>query len=143
MGKMKYDEFQLAKRHKIAYQTLILLFAVVWLNGYVKSIYGVWAEPILESLVLMVVPGLYFAGASIWKNAYLRMHEKPTLILLLTGFTMGIGLLVIGGSVMSGTFHIIENGQLDGDIGLVLICLLFTTMFVLLLMRRMIDRRKV
>ena len=37
MGKVKYDEFQLTKRHKIAYQTLIILFAMVWISGYVKS----------------------------------------------------------------------------------------------------------
>ena len=62
MGKVKYDEFQLAKRHKIAYQTLIMLLVLVWINGYVKGSYGVWAEPYLESLVLIVYTWVLFRG---------------------------------------------------------------------------------
>lgn len=139
MGKVKYDEFQLTKRHKIAYQTLIILFAMVWISGYVKSSYGIWAEPFLESLIIMAVPGIYFAGASIWQGAYLRMNDSPKMILLLFGFVAVVSLLAVSISIFSGTFHIVEDGQLGGDIGFVLIFSLFTMMFVLLVVRRRMD----
>ena len=99
MGKVKYDGFQLAKRHKIAYQTLIMLLALVWINGYVKSSYGVWAEPYLESLVLIYIPGFYFAGRSIWLNAYIRANDRPSmpiLMIILTGFIGVLGFLSLG-----------------------------------------------
>lgn len=117
MGKVQYDEFQLAKRHKIAYQTLILLFAMVWINGYVKSGNGVWAVPYLESLVLIYVPGFYFASSSIWQNAYIRANDRPSmpiLMMVLTGFIAAFGLLSLGFSIFSGTFRVVDNGQLGG-----------------------------
>ena len=144
MGKVKYDEFQLAKRHKIAYQTLIMLLVLVWINGYVKSSYGVWAEPYLESLVLIYIPGFYFAGRSIWLNAYIRANDRPSmpiLMIILTGFIGVLGLLSLGFSVFAGTFHIVENGQLGGQIGLLLMSLLFTMMSVLLVVRRFVNRK--
>lgn len=140
MGKVKYDEFRLAKRHKIAYQTLIMLFVMVGLNGYVKSNYGVWAEPFVEALVLIYIPGFYFAGASVWKNAYLRLHDNLKVILTLFGLTAGFGLFSLGASIFSGTFVLIENGQLSGSLGLVLMTALFTMLFVLLIVRRVVDR---
>lgn len=140
MKKGKYDEFQLAKRHKIAFQTLILVFVVIGINGYVKSSYGIWADPYLESYLLIMVPGLYFAGASIWQNAYFRLKDYPMLTLLLSGFVMVFSLLLIGLKVGWGEFHLIEDGKLGGDIELVLFSVLFTMVFVLLMVRRRLDR---
>lgn len=140
MKHAKYDEFQLAKRHKIGYQSFILMCIIILVNGYVKSRYGVWADPFLESLVLMFLPGLYFSGASIWKNAYLRIHDNAVLILLLFGFVGTVNFLSLGVSIFSGTFYLIEDGQLGGDSGFVLLTSLFLMMFVLLLVRRRIDR---
>ena len=146
MGKVRYDEFQLAKRHKIAYQTLIMLLVLVWINGYVKSSYGVWAEPYLESLVIMLVPGFYFAGRLIWLNAYIRANDRPSmpiLMIILTGFIGVLGFLSLGFSVFAGTFRGVENGQLGGQIGLLLISLLFTMISVLLVVRGVVDRKVV
>lgn len=141
MKKGNYDEYQLAKRHKIAYQTLILLLGLIFVNGYVKSSYGVWAEPYVESLVLVLVPGFYFAGASIWQNAYFRMKDYPMMTLLLSGFAMLFGLLIIALFVFSGSFHLIEEGKLGEDIELVLFSALFMMIFLLLITRRRLDRR--
>lgn len=143
MGKVKYDEFQLAKRHRIAYQTLIMLIIMVLINGYVKSSYGVWAEPYLESLVLIYIPGYYFASRSIWQNAYIRANDRPSMLIImmvLMGFIAAFGLLSLGFSVFSGTFRLVENGQLGGDIGILLMSLLFAMMFVLLIVRWWMDR---
>ena len=146
MGKVKYDESQLAKRHKIAYQTLIMLLVLVWINGYVKSSYGVWAEPYLESLVLIYIPGFYFASKSIWLNSYIRANDRPSmpiLIIILTGLVGVLGLLSLGFSLYAGTFRIVENGQLGEQIGLLLMSLLFTMMSVLLVVMRFVDRKVV
>lgn len=141
MGKVKYDEFQLAKRHKIAYQTLIILLVMVGLNGYVKSNYGVWAEPYLESMVLIFVPGFYFAGRSIWQNAYIRANDRVGLYLFTTGLVAGVSLISLGSSISLGIFRLVEDGQLGGQIGMVMLCLMFTMIFVLLVVRRWVDRK--
>lgn len=141
MKKGKYDEYQLAKRHKIAYQTLIGVFGLTLVNGYVKSNYGVWAEPHIESLMLVLLPGFYFASASILQNAYFRMKDYPISILLLSGFAMGFGLLIIGIFAFSGSFQLIENGKLSGDIELFLFTLLFLVVFLTLMIRKKLDSR--
>lgn len=141
MEKGKYDEYQLAKRHRIAYQTLIGVFGLILVNGYVKSSYGIWAEPHVESLVLVLLPGFYFASTSILQNAYFRMKDYPTITLLLAGFAMGFGLLIIGVFVFSGSFQLIENGKLGGDIELLLFTSLFSVMFLTLMIRQKLDSR--
>lgn len=136
-----YDEYQLANRHKIAYQTLIILYIFIWVNGYLKSSYGIFAEPYLESLLLMMIPGFYFASASIWQNAYFRLNDYPKISLFLFGFMMVVTLLILGLNIASGSFHLVENGKLGGDIELVLFSSLFTMMFILLVIRRKLDQR--
>lgn len=136
----KYDEFQQLKRHKIAYQTLIMLCILIFINGFVKESYGIWAEPFLESILLMIIPGAYFAGASIWQNAYFRSKDNPIPILLLTGSTMLFGLMFIAIFMFTGSFQLVEDGKIGGDINIVLFTFLFSIMFILLIIRRKLDR---
>ena len=55
----RYDmmNFNSRTRHKIAFQSFILVLVLIGLNGYVKAGYGVWASPLLEAFILVWIPG--------------------------------------------------------------------------------------
>ena len=44
MQKDRFDEFQVAKRHRIGYQTLFLTIALIVANGIIKMNF-IWADP--------------------------------------------------------------------------------------------------
>jgi len=48
----RFDEFQIAKRHRIGYQAFILTIALIVVNGIIKMNYS-WADPLMEVLVLI------------------------------------------------------------------------------------------
>lgn len=141
MKKAKFDEFQLANRHRIAFQTLFIAIALIGVNGFIKENYLVWAPPYLESLVLIYIPMMYFFMMSIAKNAYLSRRDHPVLLITLFGFVAFMSLLPIALSAIDGEFHLIEHGQLSDRIGGLLLGISFGGGFVASLIRRVLDRR--
>ena len=89
MKNARYDEFQIANRHRIAFQSFILVLILIGVNGYVKAGYGVWATPLLESFILVSIPGMYFAMMSIAKNAYFSKNDNPMFSIVLLGLGDG------------------------------------------------------
>ena len=141
MTNARYDEFQLANRHRIAFQTLIIVMALLMINGYIKNFYGVWAPALLEMLVLMYIPMMYFVLMSIVKNAYLRRKDQPVLYIVLFAFAAIMGLFSVVPSIVNGTFVFIENGQLTDRIGSLFITTFAGGTSVALLIRRIRNRR--
>lgn len=138
----KYDEFQLANRHRIAFHTMILVMVLVWSNGFFKESYGTWASPQIEALVLLYLPGMYFAVMSIAKNAYLRKKDSSVLIISLFSLIVVLGLFTIIPSILEERFTLVENGQLNDRIGSLLVTGLFSAMLITLLIRKRIDKHQ-
>lgn len=141
MKNARYDEFQLANRHRIAFQTLILVMVLIGINGYFKASYGIWASPMLEAFVLVWLPGLYFAVKAIAKNAYFSKNDYPVFFVVLLGLAACIGFLSTLPFIVDKELSFIENGQIgDHFIGL-LISIIAGVLGVALVVRRVINHR--
>lgn len=139
----RYDEFQLANRHRIAFQTMGIMLALIFVNGLYKDSYGIWASPILEAAVLINIPILYFAIMTVAKNAYLSKEDNPIFILVGLGIALVFGLFTIMPFIFDGAFTIVEDGKLGGQIIGLWITLFTGGILTTLLIRKMLDRRKV
>lgn len=142
MKNLRYDEYQLKNRHQLAFQTLILIFVLVMTNGLLKESYGVWAPPLLEALILIFIPGMYFAIMSIAKNAYFRKKDYPILVIILFGLAAVLGLFSFVPAILNGTFIFVENGQLTNQVGSLFIPILFGGMVIAIIVRKMINKRE-
>jgi hypothetical protein len=143
MQQDRFDEFQIAKRHRIGFQTLFLTITLIVLNGIVKMNY-IWAEPLMEMLVLLHIPITYFTVMLIWKGAYTSKKENEkssNFYILMFGLVALFSLFVLGQSIWYGTFVLIVDGKLAMSAGI-----LFQTTYVMLititqLVRRAVDFR--
>ncbi|QUW20304.1 hypothetical protein JSQ81_10500 [Sporosarcina sp. Marseille-Q4063] len=141
MKNARYDEFQLATRHKIAFQSFILVLILIGVNGYVKAGYGIWASPFLESFILVWIPSMYFAVMSIVKNAYFSKNDYPVLVAVVLGLAATMGFFSTVPFIFSEEFPFIENGQLSDRIMGLLIAIISVGMGVALIVRRALNRR--
>lgn len=141
MKNARYDEFQLASRHRIAFQTLVITFLMIMINGYVKSFYGVWAEPLLEMLVMIFIPVTYFTFMSIAKNAYLSQKDQPIIFIVAMGFAAILVFATVISNITSGMFKLIEDGQLTHQVGSLLMLIFTSGTTVAQIARRIINKR--
>ncbi|MHA6259260.1 hypothetical protein ACXYMX_05020 [Sporosarcina sp. CAU 1771] len=137
-----YDEFQQATQHKIAFQTLLITFVLIMLNGYTKLIYGDWAaNPMIEMLVMIYIPAMYFTLTSITKNAYLRKKDHPVVFIVLMGFAFILSSASVISSVTSGMFLLVENGQLSDQLGSVFLTIFAGSTTAALFIRRVRNKK--
>ena len=136
MKNSRYDEFQLEKRHRLGYRAFFLTLVLILVNGFIKMNY-IWAEPLMEMLVLMYIPVTYLTVIAILKGAYISKKEKnPNVYIPMLGVVVLFNWFVIGYIVWSGMFVLIEDGKLATSSSL-----LFTTIFFTLVTMAMIIRR--
>jgi hypothetical protein len=141
MKNKRYDEFQIANRHKIAFQTLILTMILIGLNGYIKEGYGTWASPLLEAFIMVWIPGLYFAVMAISKNAYFSKKDYPVPVVVLLGLAATMGVFSTVPFIFSVGYPLIENGRLNDRIMGLLIAIISVGMGVALIVRKVVNRR--
>jgi hypothetical protein len=141
MKNARYDEFQIATRHKIAFQSFILVMILIGLNGYIKVGYGTWASPFLEAFIMVWIPGMYFAVMSIAKNAYFSKNDYPVFVVVVLGLAAAMGVFSTVPFIFSEEYPLIENGQLSDRIMGLLIAIISVGMGVTLIIRRILDRR--
>lgn len=141
MKATQYDEFQLANRHRIAFQTLVITFLMIMINGYVKSFYAVWAEPMLEMLVMILIPVMYFTIMSIAKNAYFRQKDQPVFFIVGMAIATILFAATVISNITSGMFILVENGQLTHQVGSLLMLLFAASTTVAQITRRIINKR--
>lgn len=110
-----YDERQLFIRYRIAFETLMILSALVFVNGLFKMFYGIWAESMVETIIVLFLPLMYFISKSIWNDAYFSKTENHKFILILSGIA-GLLWLFIFMLDFSMTDSIIKNGVLSSDL---------------------------
>lgn len=141
MKNARYDEFQIANRHKIAFQSFILVLVLIGINGHVKAGYGIWASPYLEAFILVWIPGMYFAVMSIAKNAYFSRNDYPVFYVLLFGLAAIMGTISTVLFIFSEEYPLIENGQLSDRIMGLLVTIISGGLGVALIVRRIVNRR--
>lgn len=141
MTTKRYDEFQLATRHKIAFQTMIFMFFIIMMNGYVKHIYGVWAEPMLEMLLMVIIPAMYFTFMSIAKNAYLSEKDDSTLFIVAMGIAVLLLLATVISNLTSGMFRLVEDGQLTSQAGTLCMLLFSSGTVIIQTIRRRLNKK--
>lgn len=141
MKTKRYDEFQTAKRNKIAMHTLILLFIMVWLNGFFKLSYGEWAPPMLEMYVLIFIPVMYMTNRLIIENAYLSRTDYPLLIIILFGLASVLSIFATVPSMIDGRFQLVEGKQLSDQTGSLLMMIFSCAITISLAMRLYVNHK--
>ncbi len=86
MSKENYDEMQLIIRYKISTHCLGIVSVLILLNGLINE-EVVWASPSTQSLVIIMIPTLYFIIVTTLKGAYISNKQKNQLF---TGVSLGI-----------------------------------------------------
>lgn len=141
MKQDRYDEFQIAKRHRLGFQAFFLTIALIVANGIIKMNY-IWAEPLMEMLVLMYIPLTYLTAAMIWKGAYTSKKVKnPNVYIPMFGLVVLFNWFVIGQSIWSGVFVLVEDGKLATGSGILFTTVFFTLTTIAMIMRRAADLR--
>lgn len=141
MKEDRYDEFQIAKRHRLGFQAFFLTIAIIFLNGIIKTNY-IWADPMMEMLVLMYLPMMYMTVMSIWKGAYTSKKVKnPNVYIPMFGLVVLFNLFVIGQSIWSGVFVLIEDGKLSNSSSILFTTVFFTLITIVMIIRRAADFR--
>jgi len=140
MKSKNYDERQLLNRYRIGYQAMILMLFLVGINGMIKEFYYVWAPPLIEANVIIYIPATYFIIMGITKDAYLRKKDHPIFSIVSIGVFMVLCIYLILSSIRLETFSLIENGQLSHSIIPVILFLYSASIFIALLVRKLLDR---
>ncbi len=86
MSKENYDEMQLIIRYKISTHCLGIVSVLILVNGLINE-EVVWASPSTQSLVIIMIPTLYFIIVTTLKGAYISNKQKNQLF---TGVSLGI-----------------------------------------------------
>lgn len=138
-----YDEYQLLKRYRIGFQTMIIFALLVGINGFIKEFYIIWAPPIIEGIVLLYIPMFYFILMSLFKDAYLRKLDTGIAMIVIIGLVVIFNLFVIIQSLVYGTFSLVKDGMLSDGIVLPLLASFFGVILIFMIIKRIKDRREV
>ncbi len=137
----RYDEFQVAKRHRLGFQSFFLTMTLIFVNGFIKMNY-IWAEPLMETLVLIYIPMMYMTVMAIWKGAYLSKKDKNVYMYILPmGFAVLFSWFVIGYSLWDGVFVLVVDGKLATSSSILFTATFFTVVIIAMIMRRAADFR--
>lgn len=113
MKNEQFDELQIRNRQKIAYQTMFLTLVEIVMNGIIKDVFiANWATPMLEAIILIGIPILYFISMCIWKNAYFTDEGVKPNIIMVIFLVIGIRGIVFA---IPDDNRYIYNGVLDFD----------------------------
>lgn len=141
MKQDRYDEFQIAKRHRLGYQALFLTISLIIVNGIIKMNH-IWADPLMEMLVLLYIPVTYLTVMLILKGAYTSKKVKnPNVYIPMSGLVALFGWYVFIQSLWYDTFILIEDGKLTNSSGILFQTIFFTLITIAMIMRRAADFR--
>jgi hypothetical protein len=141
MQEDRYDEFQIAKRHRLGYQAFALTMVLIIVNGIVKMNY-LWANPLMEMMVLLYIPMTYLTVRLIVSGAYIRKKVKnPNVYIPMFGMVSLFSLFVIVQSIWSDVFAPIRDGKLDNSAGILFIAAYTILITIAMIMRRAADFR--
>jgi hypothetical protein len=112
-----FDELQKFNRYKIGYKTMFLALIIIAVNGFVKGMFNIkWAEPTLESEILVMIIAGIFAISCIIKDAYSAGGKNSNRMMLLFAIIGFMNIFsIIYHSIKGSKVAIIENGMLGSD----------------------------
>ncbi|MEK5036749.1 hypothetical protein [Sporosarcina sp. FSL K6-3457] len=141
MQKARYDEFQVAKRHRYGHHAFFLTIALIFVNGFIKMNY-IWADPLMEMMVLVYIPLTYITVMSAWKGAYLSRKDKNTYLYIpMFGFVALFNWSIIGYTLWDGMFVLVKDGKLAISSSILFTTIYFTLIVIAMIMRRVADTR--
>lgn len=138
MNNENFDEYQIMTRQKVAFQTLMLTLALIFLNGLIKEQY-IWASPMIESLILICIPTMYFTTVSLFKNAYLSMKEKNANSRIVIFGLMGSFSLVL--FLFFNKKEILYNGCLQNKASQLILAFFFLYLAAIMIINKCISLR--
>ena len=139
MQKEHFDEFQVAKRHRYAHHAFFLTMVLIVVNGFIKMNY-IWADPLMEMMVLLYIPMTYLTVRLIVSGAYIRKKEKNSNVYIpMFGMVSLFSLFVIVQSIWSDVFAPIRDSKLDNSAGILFIAAYTTLMTIAMIIRRSKD----
>lgn len=135
-----FDEYQKLIRYQYGTYSFILLLVLTFVNYFLSFIFEIqWAETKeLEFMLLAFISVLYFTAMSVYKGAYFRKKQRPTVNASL--FTL-VGLINIYISVSSST-PLIKNGQVTFNSITLVSGLFLITVPIAYLTRIIVEKRK-
>ena len=137
------DERQQLIRNRVGFETMLLLSALLFLNGIVRDMGFHWAKAALtEALVLVYLGFFYFITRTIWQDAYQRdsRQVRSTMRFFFAIGLLNLGVLLVKG--LGGGLALVENGALTGDITPLAIGGLFVYLSCLFWFRQWWNRRR-
>ena len=142
MGSENFDEYQLAVRRRIAFQSLIITEALVGINGAVASYY-MWASPMVQALVIVALSALYFLSATVFKNAYVSRKVRNPLLFGVIYVVIGLanGAVFYARFRQNGAASFAAGGRLSDDLIQLIAGFVFAYLGAILLIKYSIDRR--
>lgn len=140
MEKNNYDEYQITVRHRLAFWSLLLTFALIMINAFVKSRYD-WAVPGVEAIVLIGVPTLFFATGAVFQNAYISRREKEPW--LTAGLFGGLAFVeFISFLAGAGAGELVRDGRLYYGFTPLALFVFFGYLAAILTIKALLDRHK-
>jgi len=77
MNRETFDEYQKMIRYRIAFETLIIVFVLMFIKAFMDE-YHVFDLPLIETMVLYFIATAYYVTRTILKNAYFSLQAEST-----------------------------------------------------------------
>lgn len=127
MKKDNYDELQMSIRYKTAAQCLGIIFLLTFVNGFVNEEF-VWAPPITQSLVIIMITTTYFIVMTTLKGAYISNKEKNPLFTVICFGILAIVSFIgfVGGFSRMGMDYLVKDKMLASSSGTIFMTIFWT-----------------
>ena len=120
MKKPNWDERQTFVNYRLSHHALMIVFGLLLINALIKSNFEIsWADPISETIILIVIPGMYYITRSIFNDAYIGTKDtirKNIISFLVLALIFGFSSIFvydgpyIDGGLTQSTAPIITSG---------------------------------
>ena len=127
MKQDNYDELQMSIRYKTAAQCLGIIFLLTFVNGFVNEEF-VWAPPIIQSLVIIMITTSYFIVMTTLKGAYISNKEKNPLFTVICFGILAIVSFIgfVGGFSRMGMDYLVKDKMLTSSSGTIFMTIFWT-----------------
>lgn len=123
MKQNNFDEYQLMKRYRVSFQTLILILIMVFINGMISENY-MWATPIVQAMFIVSIGSAYFVTVCLFRDAYISNRAKNKASGLILFFVLGTANTVIN-LYSNWQKGYVENGALQNNVVSLILGVLF------------------
>lgn len=139
----EYDERQILARNS-AYKTSFFTLLIYMAVSAMLSIFDVqWATLDVQMILGIILSVMVFAGICIFKDAYFTYDGKNMKSFLILACFCGPINLILFFTDLFGGEEMITNGMLNNNIMSLIYGLLFTTIIIMIIIKRIISKRTV